>query len=55
VGGDIALAQGGGGVVIADGLGLRIRDTLLRSGFAQRFVAKGRLEAQMAAISRSSS
>ena len=50
VAGDIALAQGGSGVVIAGGLGLRIRDQLLRSGFASRFVAKGRFEGLMAAI-----
>lgn len=48
--GDIALAQGAAGVVIAGGLGLRIKDTLLRSGFAERFRAKGRFEALMAAI-----
>lgn len=51
VAGDIALAQGGKGVVIAGGLGLRIRETLLRSGFAERFRAKGRFEALMASIS----
>jgi glucokinase len=50
VAGDITLAQGGSGVVIAGGLGLRIKDTLLRSGFAERFCAKGRFEALMAAI-----
>lgn len=50
VAGDIALAQGGSGVVIAGGLGLRIRDALTRSGFASRFCAKGRFEAMMAAI-----
>lgn len=50
VAGDIALAQGGSGVVIAGGLGLRIKDVLLRSGFAERFRAKGRFEAMMAAI-----
>lgn len=50
VAGDIALAQGGAGVVIAGGLGLRIRETLLRSGFASRFIAKGRFEGLMAAI-----
>ena len=50
VAGDIALAQGGfGGVVIAGGLGLRIKDILLRSGFDQRFRAKGRFEKLMAA------
>jgi glucokinase len=51
VAGDLALAQGGfGGVVIAGGLGLRIKDTLLNSGFDQRFRAKGRFEKLMAAI-----
>ncbi len=50
VAGDLALAQGASGVVIAGGLGLRIRDTLLASGFAQRFRAKGRFESLMAAL-----
>lgn len=50
VAGDIALAQGGSGVVVAGGLGLRIKDVLLRSGFAERFRAKGRFEAMMADI-----
>lgn len=50
VAGDIALAQGGRAVVVAGGLGLRIRDILVRSGFADRFRAKGRFEALMAAI-----
>ena len=51
VAGDIALAQGGfAGVVVAGGLGLRIKDTLLRSGFAERFRAKGRFEGLMAGI-----
>ena len=48
--GDIALAQGASGVVIAGGLGLRIKDTLLRSGFANRFTAKGRYVEYMSAI-----
>jgi glucokinase len=50
VAGDLALAQGASGVVIAGGLGLRIRDSLLRSGFPERFVAKGRFENFMAAL-----
>ena len=51
VAGDIALAQGGfGGVVIAGGLGYRIRDTLLKSGFAERFKAKGRFQELMGTI-----
>jgi glucokinase len=48
--GDIALAQGASAVVIAGGLGLRIADMLATSGFAQRFVAKGRFESMMAAM-----
>ncbi|MBA4046894.1 MAG: glucokinase [Erythrobacter sp.] len=51
VAGDLALAQGGfAGVVIAGGLGYRIRDSLLASGFAARFKAKGRFESLMANI-----
>ncbi len=50
VAGDLALAHGAKGVVIAGGLGLRIKDRLLRSGFDQRFVAKGRFQSMMAAM-----
>lgn len=50
VAGDIALAQGASGVVIAGGLGQRIRDTLVCSGFPERFRAKGRFERYMAAM-----
>ncbi len=50
VAGDIALAQGGCEVVIAGGLGFRIKDILLRSGFAERFAAKGRFSGMMADI-----
>lgn len=51
VAGDITLAQGGfAGVVIAGGLGLRIKESLMRSGFAERFRAKGRFEGLMSAI-----
>jgi glucokinase len=51
VAGDITLAQGGfAGVVIAGGLGYRIRETLRNSGFAERFRAKGRFESLMAAL-----
>jgi glucokinase len=50
VAGDIALAQGGSGVVIAGGLGLRIKDILQKSGFAERFCAKGRFQQLMAAL-----
>lgn len=48
--GDLALAHGANGVVIAGGLGLRIKDKLIRSGFDQRFVAKGRFQSMMANI-----
>ena len=50
VAGDLALAHGANGVVIAGGLGLRIKDKLLRSGFDSRFVAKGRFQNMMAGI-----
>jgi glucokinase len=50
VAGDIALAQGGSSVVIAGGLGLRIKDILVQSGFAERFTAKGRFEGLMASL-----
>ncbi len=50
VAGDLALAQGAGGVVIAGGLGLRLAQHLPRSGFGTRFVAKGRFEAMMAQL-----
>lgn len=48
VAGDIALAQGARAVVIGGGLGLRLADHLPRSGFCDRFVAKGRFEPRMA-------
>lgn len=47
VAGDIALAQGGKAIVIAGGLGLRLKDHLATSGFAKRLVAKGRFEGMM--------
>jgi len=50
VAGDLALAHGAKGVVIAGGLGLRLKDHFLRSGFAERFVAKGRFQSLMAAL-----
>jgi len=50
VAGDLALSHGAGGVVVAGGLGLRLADTLATSGFAERFVAKGRFEAMMTEI-----
>ena len=50
VAGDIVLAQGGGALVLAGGIGLRLADRLATSGFAERFVAKGRFEAMMRAV-----
>lgn len=50
VAGDLALAQGAQGVVIAGGLGLRMKDALMRSGFSDRFCAKGRFEGLMATL-----
>jgi len=45
--GDIALAQGATAVVIAGGLGQRIAGQLSRSGFRDRFIAKGRFARRM--------
>jgi glucokinase len=50
VAGDLALAHGAKGVVIAGGLGLRLKDHLTRSGFAERFAAKGRFRTMLEAI-----
>jgi glucokinase len=50
VAGDLALTHGPTGVVIAGGLGLRLKDHLLQSGFGERFVAKGRFRNLMASI-----
>lgn len=48
--GDYALSHGSSAVVMAGGLGYRIRDTLRYSGFAERFRFKGRYEPMMASI-----
>ena len=45
--GDIALAQGASAVVIAGGLGQRLAGLLPKSGFRDRFIAKGRFERRM--------
>lgn len=45
--GDYALAHGAQAVVLAGGLGLRLADYLPRSGFHDRFLAKGRFERMM--------
>ncbi|HET7817067.1 MAG TPA: ROK family protein [Sphingomicrobium sp.] len=47
VAGDFALAQGAVAVVVAGGVGLRLADYLPRSGFRDRFIAKGRFERRM--------
>jgi glucokinase len=47
VSGDMALAQGAQAVVIAGGLGQRLVEHLPRSGFSDRFIAKGRFERRM--------
>ena len=48
--GDYALAHGASAVVLAGGLGYRIRDQLKASAFAERFCFKGRYETLMAGI-----
>lgn len=50
IAGDLALAHGPSGVVIAGGLGLRVSPYLGGSRFAARFVAKGRFSALMATV-----
>ncbi len=50
VAGDLALAHGANAVVIAGGLGYRLRERFTTSGFADRFIAKGRFERRMQAI-----
>jgi glucokinase len=47
VAGDIALAHGANAVVIAGGLGYRLKDRFATSGLADRFIAKGRFERRM--------
>ncbi|HYI43253.1 MAG TPA: glucokinase [Sphingomicrobium sp.] len=45
--GDLALAHGAHAVVLGGGLGARLSDYLPRSGFRDRFIAKGRFERRM--------
>ncbi|WP_240810496.1 glucokinase [Formicincola oecophyllae] len=45
--GDMALAHGASAVIIAGGVGARLAGHLPRSGFAQRFSAKGRFQGRM--------
>jgi len=48
--GDYALAHGASAVVLAGGLGLRLRDVLPQSGFGERFRFKGRYTQMMSGI-----
>jgi glucokinase len=50
IAGDLALAHGANAVVIAGGLGYRLKDRFVTSGFADRFIAKGRFERRMEGI-----
>jgi glucokinase len=50
VAGDMALAQGAVAVVLGGGVGIRLGDYLPRSGFPDRFIAKGRFERRMEAM-----
>ncbi|HEU0044640.1 glucokinase [Sphingomonas sp.] len=50
VAGDLALAQGAKAVVIAGGLGHRLKDRLPSSSFPERFLAKGRFRHLMATL-----
>ena len=48
--GDLALAHGANALVIAGGLAYRLKDRFKASGFADRFIAKGRFERRMEGI-----
>lgn len=50
VAGDLALAHGANAVVLAGGLGYRLKDRFGASGFTDRFIAKGRFERRMEGI-----
>ena len=50
VAGDMALAHGASALVVSGGLAQRLAGHLSRSGFHDRFVAKGRFERRMAAM-----
>jgi glucokinase len=50
VAGDLALAHGSNAVVISGGLGYRLKDRFASSGFADRYIAKGRFERRMEGI-----
>jgi len=48
--GDLALVHGAHAVVVAGGLGYRLRDRLPTSRFQERFVAKGKFQTRMRSI-----
>ena len=50
VAGDLALAHGPTAVVVAGGLGQKLASHLPGSGFAERFVAKGRFQTLMSSV-----
>jgi glucokinase len=50
VAGDLSLAHGARATVIAGGLGYRLKERLPVSGFAERFVAKGRFQTLMSGL-----
>jgi glucokinase len=50
VAGDFALVHGSNAVVIAGGLGYRLKDRFATSGFTDRYIAKGRFERRMEGI-----
>jgi len=50
VAGDFALAQGACAVVVAGGIGKRLKDYLPNSGFGDRFTAKGRFSPRLASM-----
>ena len=50
VAGEYALAHGASAVVLAGGLGLKLRELLPRSGFGERFCVQGRYSQMMAGL-----
>jgi len=50
IAGDFALAHGACAVVIGGGVGKRLKDHLPNSGFADRFIAKGRFSSRLASM-----
>lgn len=50
IAGDFALASGARAVVLAGGIGKRLKNYLPHSGFADRFIAKGRFSSRLASM-----